>query len=307
MLPLALLLSACAAPRRDTEAKASTDSPASLDARAVHIRDAQGAPAAWADILASAASADIIVIGEVHSHPLGLASAAALWTDILAQSPHAALAMEFFERDQQAAIDDYLASITTEDEFRAAAARTEGNYPPGHRDLIETAKAAGRPVRAANAPRRYVRLARAQGYDALRALTPEQRRLFDIPDSLDQGRYHDDFIALMTSMDGHADPRDPDQARAAAEAMFRSQSLWDATMASSVTQTLAAGNRPVLLIVGRFHSDHSGGTVSRIRQLHPGARVVTLSLAPTWAGAWTEDDLGRADFLLFVGPSPESN
>ncbi|MFG0260198.1 MAG: ChaN family lipoprotein, partial [Phycisphaerales bacterium JB041] len=152
---------------------------------------------AWNDMLAGLGDAEIIVIGETHGHPLGLSAAAALWDDVLETRPQAALAMEFFERDHQVALDDYLAGVTDEEAFLDAAGRSPGNYPDGHRRMVEAAREAGRPVIAANAPRRYVRMTTPSGYERLATLSDAQRRMFETPSQLVEGRYRDEFFGLM--------------------------------------------------------------------------------------------------------------
>lgn len=266
-----------------------------------------GSSASWAALVDAARSAEVVMVGENHGHALGLASAAALWDDLLAAAPGAGLSMEFFERDQQAAVDDYRLGVTDEAAFTKASARTPGSYPEGHKSMVESARSAGRPVVASNAPRRYVRIARREGFEALARLTPEQRRLFRLPDVMPEGRYRDDFIKVMTEGPASAHgPTEPEERLKQAEEMFRSQSVWDWTMAESVVRTLDAGGVPVLHVVGRFHSDFDGGLVQAVRLLRPGARVTTVSFVAEWSDALRDDDRGRADFVVYVGPAPES-
>lgn len=266
----------------------------------------------WSEIVERAAAADVVMIGEMHGHPEGLATAAALFSDVIALEAHAAaLSMEFFERDEQAAIDDYLAGITDEEQFRKATGRTDGNYPPGHREMVETARSAGAPVYGANAPRRYVRLARTDGYETLAGLTFEQRRLFAIPSSLPDGPYKDRFFEVMGGMRGHSDEdaEMTDEERAAKEAeqremiltFFRSQSVWDATMAETIAWGLDDGRRPIVHVVGQFHSDFEGGTVERLRVLAPDAQILIVSMVDTDAPTMRDEDEGRADILIHVG------
>lgn len=267
----------------------------------------------WDDLAERAAGADAVILGELHGHPRGLAFAAALFDEILAREPTgAALALEFYERDHQPAIDDYLTSVTNADEFAAAASRTPGNDPPGHRAMLEAARSVGVPVVAANAPRRYVRLARTAGFDTLRALTEEQRRLFVVPDSMTTGGYRDRFFSAMGAMGGHSgdDPatetdaeRDTRRAEAerVVESFFRSQNVWDATMADSVARLISTGRRPVVLVVGRFHAEFDGGLVSRLRDLSPGAGVLTIVVVDSAAASLADEDRGRGDIVVHVG------
>jgi len=265
------------------------------------------------EVVSAASGADVVLIGETHGHELGLAFAAALFEDVLARTDRAALSLEFFERDQQAALDDYLAGFTDEKAFRKAAHRTDGNYPAGHRAMIEAAKAAGRPVYAANAPRRYVRIARRRGFDALGSITPEQSRLVVVPDEQPGGRYRDDFFEMMGEMfdsDAHGQQREElteEQKQERLEGYFRSQSVWDATMADTIATALADGNRPVVHVVGRFHADFGGGTVQMLRRLRPEARIVTISVGDVRPDGFAEDDRGRADYVVYVGSGSEGD
>jgi hypothetical protein len=225
--------------------------PATVDvapekARATPAFTRAGEPANWDAIVAAAASADVVLIGETHGHEIGLATAAALFEDVLKQRPDAVLAMEFLERDQQALVDDYLSGVLDEPAFAKAANRTPSSYPGGHRAMVEAAKAANRPVFAANAPRRYIRVAKNDGYDKLRALGPEQQRLYRVPDALPTGHYRDEFAKIMGAVhveepkEGEPAPETPPvpEWTDAIESSFRSQSLWDWTMGESVARAL---------------------------------------------------------------------
>ncbi|MFM9994933.1 MAG: ChaN family lipoprotein [Phycisphaerales bacterium] len=288
--------------------------PTGAEARAVRVLDGRtGDAVPWDAMVSAAAGADAVIIGENHRHPLGLAFAAALWEDVLARSAHAALSMEFFERDDQAGLDDYLAGLTDEKTFRTRTRRTDGNYPAGHRAMVEAAKAAGRPVYAANAPRVYVRLARTASFERLAELTPEQRRLFRVPDELpaSDSRYRRDFDEIMdkphvppatpNSPGAEPKPETPEEKADRIERGFRSQSLWDWTMAEAVADALTDGHAPVVHVVGRFHSDFKGGLVAALEKLRPGTRIVTVTTIDEPPGTLRDADRARADFVVYVG------
>lgn len=281
--------------------------PPPQDPRALPVYDARAAAAVdWATLVEDAIAADAVIIGETHGHPLGLACAAVLWEDILDRSAAAALSLEFFERDEQSRVDDYLAGLSSEDVFRKRTGRTEGNYPPGHRAMLEAAKAGGRRVYAANAPRAYVRLARQDGFERLASLTAEQRRLVRVPDELPTGRYRERFDELMGGMVGHGraesdGPPSAEEQQAELDAMFRSQSLWDWTMAETIARAIEEGAAPVVHVVGQFHSDHDGGLVLALRSLRPGVRLCVVSLVGKAAGELREEDADRGDYVLYVG------
>ncbi len=279
----------------------------------VSMYDRAGNPATYYDALDAALRADAVLIGETHGHPVALAFAAHLFEDILASRPTAALSMEFYERDQQVALDDYLHGVVDDETFKEAAKRTKGNDPPGHRRMLEAAKRAGAPVIAANAPRRYVTIARTEGFDRLREFSADQRRLFTLPQPMPAGAYRENYDQLMGPMMAsgmHGEPVPSEEIPTRLDAGFRSQALWDATMADSIHRALVS-HAPVVHVIGRFHTDFDGGTVQLLRAHRPHVRIVTLSFIDREPGPIDAEDLGRADFVIYASrpadePTPDT-
>lgn len=264
-------------------------------------RGSDGAQLDFESVAEMASQADVVVMGEVHGHERGLDAAARLFAESV-QVESAALSLEFFERDQQSALDQYLSGKLDSASFLKASRRSASNYPPGHRRMVELARDHRRAVYAANAPRRYAKLARTEGFDALRALPPEEHGLFAIPEQMPGGAYRDAFTALMGG-DAHGDPHgDPHGGAMDVEGYFRAQALWDETMAQSIAGALADGHRPVFHVVGRFHVDHDGGLLQQLRTARPDAAVLSVSTVDRWYGPFDDDDRDRADVLVFVGP-----
>ncbi|MCR9075805.1 MAG: ChaN family lipoprotein, partial [bacterium] len=245
----------------------------------------------------------VVLMGEVHGHALGNAVQQEMFEDILTANPNALLAMEFYERDEQVALDDYLAGITDREAFEQAADRNEGNNPWAHARMIEASKEAGRPVIAANAPRRYVRLARTGGFDRLRELNEYQRALVEIPEQTPQGAYRDRFMEAMGGMASHGGEE-------MIESFLRSQSTWDATMAQSIVDAFEHGT-PVVLVVGYFHAQFpfEPGSSELVDQLRKrtdrNLNIVTCITLPATHDEIQEDDRNIADFVVYVGEPGE--
>jgi uncharacterized iron-regulated protein len=281
----------------------------------VPIFRADGSRADFDAVVSSCAEAQAVLIGEVHGHPQGLDFAAAVWEGVLSRTDEAALSMEFFERDQQVGLDDYLDGVTDEAAFKKATARSAGSYPPGHRRMVEAAKAAHRPVIAANAPRRYVRLARTDSMERLAMLTPEQRRLFDTPDTPPSEAYHQRFVTLRTGMGSdpthgapaNSPPPDPEEERKTIEGFYRAQVVWDATMAASIDRALDKVLSPVVHVVGGFHIADDGGTLQLLRNRRPDTKIVTIALVDADASSLRPEDKGKADYIVYVGPLPDDS
>lgn len=295
---LVLVLAGCAAV---PATRPDTVPPAVPPRAATLVDSASGRTLSAAEVAQRAALADVVLLGELHGHPVGLPAAADLFERLVRLNPRTtALGLEFYERDQQVHLDDYLTGVTNEEAFRAATGKTAEK--DSHRPLIETAKNAGLRVWALNAPRRYVRLARTDGFSAFERFTDEQRRLLDVPGALTEGRYAEEFYGLMGDMGGHGETESAGPSEMAVS-FFRSQNVWDATMADTAVAALDAGARPLVIIVGRFHTDFEGGLVERLRDRAPGARILTLSVADTQSDTLADEDLGRADFILYAGPA----
>lgn len=274
------------------------------EARSVTIINGDGSgTTAWSQAIAEMANADVVLMGEVHNHPLGNSVQQEMYEDILTANPNALLSMEFYERDEQVALDDYLAGITDREAFEKAADRNPGNNPPEHARMVEASKEAGRPVIASNAPRRYVRLARTGGFERLRELNDNQRALIEIPTSTPQGAYRDRFMDAMGGMASHGGEE-------MIEGFLRSQSTWDATMAQSIIDGLDHG-APVVHVVGYFHAQFpfETGSSELVDQLRARAgrpiKIVTCITLPADHGELQDDDRNIADFVVYVG-APEA-
>lgn len=309
-----LLLAACTS---TPKSKPVVDMPLE-QTRTIKVFDgSDGSLVARADLVAHAAASDVVILGENHGHPVGLPWAAALWEDVSSATKSPALSLEFFERDEQSRLDDYLKSVTTEDVFKKRTDRKAGNYPASHRLMVERAKSLGRPVVASNASWNLIRYLRGKQFDALASLTPEQQRLFRVPDSLIEGRYRTDFDKVMAPMVAtrHAAPgskeKKPEmtdeEKKAALDSAYRTQQLWDWTMADSIARAADAGSQPVFHVIGRFHSDFWGGTPQALSRIRPGTRTLTISVVDETSDTLRDQDKGRADYVVYVGPAPNDS
>ena len=327
--------------------------PERVDAAAVAERDPRqleifdggtGEPLDWDQLIARMDGADVIILGEQHDDGVAHATQLAIVQDVTARqrasgrSP-GALSLEMLERDDQAVTDDYLEGIVDAENFAKLTGSTDwagnGSWKKWYQPTIDAAASAGWRIVAANSPRRYLRIARTDGYARLESLPPSRRALFDIPKTwpLD---YRQRFIDVMAGMDDD----DEDDEEGAAPAVIapllqpatatapasrpatrpsphgpmkpedidpglRSQLLWDATMADSIAKARRSGARPVIHLVGQFHSDFNGGTVQETRaRLGGQAKIITISLQRRETDALLDRDRNRADFVIYTGRRP---
>lgn len=293
--PLLGLLAVCL-----TFASGCTSTPISFTE--LPMRDGSlGTAVDWNRVVADSLQAEIVVIGEEHDDLVAHGFQLALVKDLVAIDDRTAIALEMLERDEQDAIDAWIAGDLPTGEFVTETGSTNWGGPDSwssfYQPILDAARDAGSPIIAANAPREYVRQARLEGYEVLEDLPAETRANFEIPTTLDQGGYWIRFRDLMREMSEEDVPEEN------IRQVFRSQMVWDATMASSAVRAL---ERPeidrVVLLVGRFHADFEGGTIREIRRLRPDVRVLVIScVGSADPGRLGDTDLGRADIVIHTG------
>ena len=261
-------------------------------ARAYALYDGKsGAATSLETFLAASKDADVVAFGELHGHPVGAEMELATLQGMAAGSRPVALAMEFFERDVQGALDDYLASRTTEAEFLKIA-RQGPAYPTTHRPLIEFAKAHRVAVLAANAPRRLVteyRKGEKTYTDYLAGLPATDRGFLPAETSVATGPYLDRFTKLMGGDRGSK--------------LIKAQSLWDDAMADVIASYRASHpDARVMLVVGGFHVAARLGTISKFSARRPNDRVrlLVMTQGEPQALAFDPDDRDEGDAILTV-------
>ncbi len=128
------------------------------------------------------ANADIIVVGEYHDNGLGHEIEAQIAKDIIAIEPKTSIALEMFERDEQPLVDLYLdGKISAKNLETLTDSSSWGNknnsWEMWYQPIVDIAKdnhANGANLKAANAPRHFVKLARLEGFEVLEAESAEQ-------------------------------------------------------------------------------------------------------------------------------------
>jgi len=268
-----------------------------------------GAPASIADIIAEMGRHQVVFVGETHDDPTGhMLEAELLQRAYDAYGAEGAndsaprpvvLSLEFFERDVQPILDEYLSGLITEQSFRAAS-RPWPRYETDYRPMIEFAREHGLAVIAANAPRRYVTRVGMYGRESLNDLSPEARQtLAPLPYGQPSEEYRRQWIQTIMEVmkeegmkcglpipapaDGDAavQARAPVGTHAEMGNQMHSQVLWDATMAYAISLALAARpNALVLHMVGGFHVERGTGTPEHLEAYRPGTSRMIVLLRP---------------------------
>jgi uncharacterized iron-regulated protein len=237
------------------------------------VYDAKGNPAALAQIIEAIGQNDVVFLGEQHDDSVCHALQFEIFKSAVEKysaNRKIALSLEMFERDVQMVLDEYLSGLITEKKFLDDS-RPWGNYKTDYRPLVELAKEKRFQVIAANSPRRYVNMVSRGGRGALNRLSKEAKKtLPPLPYKEPSEAYSKKFKALM---------RNSPEAMAGLDNILSSQSLWDAGMAYSISQSLKKNKGELVVhLNGAFHTESRLGTVEHLLKYRPKAKVLVVTM-----------------------------
>lgn len=214
---------------------------------------------------------DVLFFGEEHNDSVTHYLESKIFELLYQKDPKLTLSMEMFDRDVQLVMNEYLMGGIREKNFKKDA-RVWSNYRD-YRPMVEFAKTNKLDVLCANAPGRYTNLAGRKGQKALMDLSKESKHYFaPLPYDTASGKYYEKLMDLT----GHgptpttADTGTkivPPVATMGNFNLIMAQSLWDATMAYSISQYLKHNKgKKVMQVNGRFHSDEGFAIVTQLKK-----------------------------------------
>lgn len=225
-----------------------------------------GEPVLITNLTPELQQADVILIGEWHTH----AGIHRFQTDILKQLAAGerpiALSMEQITRDKQGVLNEYLQGHIGEQYFIKQSSAWP-NYESDYRPLIEFAKRSEIPVIAANAPKKIVRCIGRQGVNYLNKLDTSERGFVAETINTGDSLYKEKFMASMH----HGKPEQT-------EKQYAAQMTWDETMAESIVKFLEKNQgTQVIHVAGKFHTEGGLGTAASILNRNPDLKVAIIT------------------------------
>lgn len=261
------------------------------------------------DIVNDMKNYDVVFYGEEHNDSVTHYAEKSLFEALYNKyNSTMTLSMEMFDRDVQEVMNEYLTGVIRERDFRHDA-RVWSNYT-NYRPMVEFAKEHHLDVVCANAPSRYTHIAGTEGENGLAKLPEEAKKNFaPLPYDTATGKYYE----KLQEMSGHtmAPKCDTCKQQAPPPMMMMhfdlvvAQSLWDATMAYSISQYLKMHpKKKVMQVNGRFHSEQGYAVVAQLRHYSPKAKILLVSSASDDNFPnidWSKyKDLG--DYILITDP-----
>lgn len=229
------------------------------------------------DIIEDMNAYDVLFYGEEHNDSVTHYLESKIFESLFQKyQSNVALSMEMFERDVQPVMNEYLTSEIREKNFKKDA-RTWSNYRD-YRPMVELCKINKLDVVCANAAGRYSNLAGRKGQKALMALPIESKKFFaPLPYDTASGKYYDKLMGLSHDPNDTAKKATPVMGMSGFN-LVMAQSLWDATMAYSISEYLKLHKiKKVFQVNGRFHSDEGFAVATQLKKYSPKTKILIIS------------------------------
>jgi len=262
-------------------------------------------------MLADVARADVVFVGEQHDDPNTHRLELGVLEGLARRRGDVVLALEMFERDVQAPLEQFAMGHTSEADFLKVA-RPWPAYSTDYKPLVDFAIEKDWPIVAGNVPRAIASEVSKSSLDVLKTKTGAEKTWFAAETRCPRDdEYFKRFAEAMGSHPAGDDSRSTktvSDARQSLERFYDAQCLKDETMAESIARAYEVASKggvhPIVVHVnGAFHSDYHLGTADRtVRRLH-GKRVVVISVLPVDkldGLSPSKDDRKRADYLVYT-------
>ncbi|XQF91571.1 ChaN family lipoprotein (plasmid) [Pseudoalteromonas espejiana] len=211
-------------------------------------------------------NADVILVGEWHTHPGVHLFQAELFEQLSKGNKRTALSLEQFSRADKHTLNQYVKGEIGE-QYLIDNTQAWPNYKSDYRALIELAKANNSDVIAANAPKNIVTCIGRQGISYINKLDETQRTYIASTIDTSPSDYKQRFMASMH----HGSPSQNQN-------YYAAQVTWDETMGESIVNYITAHkNTQVMHIAGDFHVKNGEGIARVIKRLAPELEVVWIS------------------------------
>jgi uncharacterized iron-regulated protein len=231
--------------------------------RGTWIAPATGRVVAQADILAEAAKAQAVLLGETHDiaeiHRWQLHVTVALHV----LQPDLAVGFEMFPRRVQPVLDEWVAGKLDTEQFlvRVEWSDVWGFDPELYLPLFHFCRQQSVPMLALNCERGLLRRVRTEGWPAI----PEAERDGVSPSKPATEAYRQYLGSLMNSI---AAAGTPAPAREISDGFVAAQQVWDRAFACNIANALKNGTASLVVgIIGRGHLEFGHGTPYQLRDL----------------------------------------
>ncbi len=230
----------------------------------------------------------LVFVGEAHDNREHHLLQVQILQALLFREPGMDTAMEFFQVDQQQAIDRYFDGRTDEPQFLEEAqwSKTWGFPYRFYRSLIQATKDRNRRLLAINAPRGIIKHIARGG---LAGLKPEERT--QLAENIDlTDAEHLAFVHEIYKMHAHGSLKNFDY-------FYQAQCAWEDTMAENIAKYLVSQERKLIVFAGNGHILNRYGIPNRVSRRLPVCMAIVVLYA---IGSQKELKKDAADYIWFT-------
>ena len=257
-----------------------------FDKPAYVLYNAKGKKVSYEKMLKNLQKQDVVLIGELHNNPISHWLELEI-TQALSEKRQLVLGAEMFERDNQAALTNYLQGKITAKGLDSSA-RLWKNYKTDYAPLVNFAKEKNLPFIATNVPRKYASQVSRGGFESLVNLTSEEKAwIAPMPIAYDANL--PGYQKMLTMMGEHTSPNMP-----------KAQALKDATMAHFVFSNWNPG---ALFIHynGSYHSEYYEGISWYLKRSKADIKIATIAtVSQKEIDSLLPEHLLKADYIICV-------
>lgn len=208
---------------------------------------------------------EVIFFGELHNNSLAHWLQLQMLKSLHESGKKVVLGAEFFERDDQLNIDEWLAGKMRDSNFEAEA-KLWKNYATDYKPLMLFAKKNQIPFVASNIPRKYASLVSRQGLAGLDSLS-NSAKSYIAPLPIEVDKTLPGYVGMKDMMHGSGMNLDY---------MIEAQAVKDATMAYSLFDYVNKG-KTIFHVNGSYHSNNYEGIVWYLKRKFPNVRIMTIN------------------------------
>ncbi len=256
---------------------------------AYKLYNAKGTKVSYKRMIHKMKKADVVLYGEHHNNPI------VHWlqyetTADLNKLRKLILGAEMLEADNQTQLNEYLAGEIDQKAFDTVA-RLWKNHITDYKPLVDLANENKLKFIATNIPRKFASLVFKDGFDALEALSNEEKSwIAPLPIKYDATL--PGYVKMKEMMGGHGGDNLP-----------KAQAIKDATMAYFILKNME-NNKLFLHYNGSYHSDNYEGIYWYLKQENKDLNIVTVSVVEQEnIKRFNKENKLKADFIIVVSPT----
>lgn len=257
-----------------------------IDKPAYVLYNSNGKKVSYEKMLKHLSQQDVVLIGELHNNPISH------WLELeitqsLSEKRQLVLGAEMFERDNQAALSNYLQGKITAKGLDSSA-RLWKNYKTDYAPLVNFAKEKNLPFIATNVPRKYASQVSRGGFESLSNLTSEEKTwVAPMPIAYDANL--PGYQKMLKMMGEHTSPNMP-----------KAQALKDATMAHFLFTNWTPGSL-FIHYNGSYHSEYYEGISWYLRRSKADIKIATIAtVSQKEIDSLLPEHLLKADYMICV-------